>query len=167
MDCLLVVLCSAQKFFTHGDVTDCKIYASLRRSGPLSRKESISCQTCYDTGPRFFGLVWRTLFSRLLRLTRGGWGPIQTQIYTGYWKYMLELLHTLTSTLTTVEKHSLIGNIHSLEFYHSDCEDQRKTAFIILPHTHGYWKIDAHNIYIERKSVELLCENSNVLVNLT
>jgi hypothetical protein len=55
------------------------------------------------------------------------------------------LKQPLTLTLTTVEKHSLIGNTHFLECYHSDCEDQRKTAFTILQHKHGYWKIDAHN----------------------
>jgi hypothetical protein len=29
-------------------------YANAWRSGPLSREGSLSCHTCYDTGPRFF-----------------------------------------------------------------------------------------------------------------
>ena len=32
----------------------CKIYAYARRSGPMSRKGSLSCHTSCDTGPRFF-----------------------------------------------------------------------------------------------------------------
>ena len=37
----------------------------------LSREESLSCQTCYDTGPRSHGLIRETApFSRLLRNAR-------------------------------------------------------------------------------------------------
>jgi hypothetical protein len=35
-------------------VKGCKIWAYARRSGPLSRKGSLSCHTCCDTGPRLF-----------------------------------------------------------------------------------------------------------------
>jgi hypothetical protein len=34
----------------------CKIYAYIRRSGPLNGDGSLSCHTCSDTGPRFFRL---------------------------------------------------------------------------------------------------------------
>ena len=34
-------------------VKGCKIQAYARRSGPLSREGSLSCHTCFDTGPQF------------------------------------------------------------------------------------------------------------------
>ena len=48
----------AQEFFTYVEtsplpVKGCKIWAYVRRSGPLSREGSLSCLTCCDTGPQF------------------------------------------------------------------------------------------------------------------
>jgi hypothetical protein len=58
-------------------VKGCKIPSYARRSGPLSREGSLTCHTCCATGPRFFGLIQRTVpFSSLLRHTRGCGGSI-------------------------------------------------------------------------------------------
>jgi hypothetical protein len=46
------------EFFTNMEtspipVKGCRVYAYVRRSGPLSRKGSLSCHTCSESGPRF------------------------------------------------------------------------------------------------------------------
>jgi hypothetical protein len=59
IDRLIIVLRHAHEYFFYMEtlpllVKGCKILAYARRSWPLSRKDSLSCHTCCDTGPQFF-----------------------------------------------------------------------------------------------------------------
>ena len=58
IDYSFIVLHPFQEYFTYVEmsplpVKGCK-KAYARRPGPLSREGSLSCNTCCDTGPRFF-----------------------------------------------------------------------------------------------------------------
>ena len=63
----------------------CKIKAFPLWLWPLRRFGSLSCLTCYDTGPRFTRSHPKDHLDSLpLTTTRGYWGPILTPIPMGY-----------------------------------------------------------------------------------
>jgi hypothetical protein len=65
-------------------VKGCKFSAYARRSGPLSREGSLSCDTCCDTGPRFFRSYPKDRPIQSPLTTRWGCrGPILTRILKG------------------------------------------------------------------------------------
>jgi hypothetical protein len=53
-------------------------------------------------------------------------------------------------TYNVVDGVNEMETLSALIIGYSTKEDQRKAAFIVLQHMHGYWKIDAHH-HIQRK----------------
>jgi hypothetical protein len=53
-------------------------------------------------------------------------------------------------------------------FYHGYCEDQRKVAFVILQHTHSYWKNWCISLYTSRIicSVDMWKQRSACIVDI-
>jgi hypothetical protein len=87
---LVVVLRPTQEFFftcmetSPLPVKGCKIYAYAWRSRPLCTKGSLSCHTCYDTGPLFFRSHPKdSPIQSPVTTQRGCAGFILTRILTG------------------------------------------------------------------------------------
>jgi hypothetical protein len=89
----LIIYCFTSRsriFHLYGDVTITgeglqNLGLDDRRSGPLSRKRSLSCHTCCDTGRRFFRSHSKDRPIQSPLTTHKGWcgGSILTRILTG------------------------------------------------------------------------------------